>query len=291
MRRVIAALAVSAGIGGGSPARADRHGGGVTVTDTPRKETSSGDASSGDASSGDTSSGSAASGCNDATDIVGYRQCYRFGVWAMKSWIPPLIFELGTTVRRAPSALGEAHGEVTHQGETFRFRAIGSPAGEASARETTVLSTLRVGFGLARGLYLAGELELGGVAQPAARVEITPTDAPLAPTIQPTSSLTVGGLAVAGFHGALGGGTVGVELAGGVRSISYAYESHLLASTAHASLSATSPVLEPRVRAQGWLSPFVSVGAFAGASVLERGAWMAGVQLGFSSQPFGGIGD
>jgi hypothetical protein len=47
------------------------------------------------------------------------------------------------------------------------------------------------------------------------------------------------------------------------------------------------PILEARARAALWLSPFVNFGASAGASVIERGSWVAGVHLGIVSQAYG----
>jgi hypothetical protein len=52
-----------------------------------------------------------------------------------------------------------------------------------------------------------------------------------------------------------------------------------------------SPLLEARARAALWLSPFLNLGVTAGASVIDRGAWMAGVNLGFVTQAFGGLRD
>ena len=43
-----------------------------------------------------------------------------------------------------------------------------------------------------------------------------------------------------------------------------------------------------RARATMWLSPFINVGVTAGASVIDRGAWVTGVHLGFVSRSFAG---
>jgi hypothetical protein len=58
---------------------------------------------------------------------------------------------------------------------------------------------------------------------------------------------------------------------------------------APADLNTTRGVVEPRVRASFWLIPWVTLGVVGGTSLVERGAWMAGIALGFYGDAFGGL--
>jgi hypothetical protein len=257
---------------------------------------SSGGSSSGGSSSGgssysssDSSSSSSSStpACQDATDIVGYRKCTRFGRWAANPRVPMMILEIGTAVRSFSSPLGQRTGHVEHDGQQFSYRTIGPTPDAAIAHDSAMVSTLRLGFGLGHGLYVALDGELGGLTdQAGGGVEMTSAGALGTPSIRQRSAIVAGGLGVVGAHGNVGPALLGVELAGGVRNISYTYESHYLACEQSPSLSVATPLLEVRARASYWLSPFINVGASAGASLVDRGAWLAGIQLGFVSQAY-----
>lgn len=245
-------------------------------------------------SDSDSSSSASAPGCTDETDIVGYRHCTRFGAWATSNHRRTFILELGAAVRTFDSPLSSATGTVTHAAESFTYRTVAAPSPSAPAQrasETAVVSTLRVGSATPRGFYLLAEGELGGLVRNSSRVEMTSTGTFGAPSIEPGGSLVTGVLGVAGVHGAAGDTTLGVEVAGGVRSITYQYESHYLSCQTSSSQTVSSPVLEVRARASRWISPFVNVGASAGASVIDRGAWVAGVHLGFATQAYSNLRD
>jgi hypothetical protein len=276
LTRVEAALAGSSSCGGGG------------------SDSGSGGGGSGGSGWSSSSDSSATPACVDATDIVGYRRCTKFGSWS--TWHMPLFFlELGTAARTFGSPLGATTGHVSHDAESFTYRVMGKPpAAAASSRpETALVATARLGFGLSHGLYLAAEGELGGLVRTSAasRAEMTSTGTFGAPSITYTSSLVAGVHAVAGIQGAAGPGSLGAELVGGVRSITHGYESRYLACVTTTSHSAAMPVLEARARASYWLTPFVNLGATAGASLVDRGAWVGGLHLGFVTQAFGGQRD
>jgi hypothetical protein len=248
----------------------------------------SGGSSSDDYSSSD-SGGSSSSepACVDTTDIVGYRRCRRFGGWRGRLRTPILV-ELGLASRTFASPLREAGGSFSHDDESFSYRVVGRPpeGSPEPAMDSATVFTMRLGVGLGRGLYLAGEAELGGITAMAGRAEMTSTGMRGAPSITADSGIVLGAAGVLGAGGSIGPASLGVELAGGVRAITYYYESRYLACTSHLSHSVSSSILEARARAQLWVSPFLHVGVSAGASVVERGAWMAGVHLGFASMAY-----
>jgi hypothetical protein len=267
-------------------------GGGSSSGDSDSGSSSSDSGSSFSDSSSD--SGSSAPACTDETDIVGYRRCTRYGRWSSRRTVPVLL-EFGTATRRFASPLREATGSLSHENESFTYRVVGQPSGSsAPAPDAATVTTARLGVGLPRGLYLAAEVELGGLSRTAGRAEMTSAGMFGAPSITPTSSVVAGTFAVAGIHGALGAAgrtSLGAEVAGGVRSITYNYESRYLSCVSTTSHAVSSPILEARARAQLWLSPFVNLGASAGASVLDRGAWMAGLHLGFATKAYANLRD
>jgi hypothetical protein len=265
-------------------ARAGSCGGGSDSGD------SGSDSSSSDISDSSSSSDSTPA-CSDATDIVGYRRCTTFGRWGTHGTRRPLFVELGMATRTFASPLREGTGTYSHEDEQFTYRVVGMSPGAEAPRESALLSTLRIGVGLPRGFYAAVEGELGGLVRSSSQAEMTSTGNLGGPTLTPATDLALGALGVIGIRGETNRGTLGVEVAGGVRAISYRYDSHYLACETQASYTVASPILEARARAALWLSPFVNIGATAGASVIDRGAWMAGLNLGFVSQAFGGLRD
>ncbi len=245
--------------------------------------------SSDDYSSSDSGGESASSepACVDTTDIVGYRRCSRFGGWRGRLRTPILI-EMGLASRTFASPLREAGGSFSHDDESFTYRVVGRPpeGSPEPAMDAATVFTMRLGLGLSRHVYLAGEAELGGLTRTTGHAEMTSTGMRGAPSITAGSGVVLGAAGVLGVGGSLGPASLGVEVAGGVRSITYYYESRYLACTSYLSHAVSSSVLEARARAQLWVSPFFHVGVSAGTSVVERGAWMAGVHLGFASKAY-----
>ena len=107
------------------------------------------------------------------------------------------------------------------------------------------------------------------------------------PTIEKSSATVSTALGVLGAR-AGERNRFGIELAGGVRTVRYEYTSRYLACETDAVVTASQSVVEVRARASTWLTPFVSLGATAGASVIDRGDWMAGLYLGVHSHAFAG---
>lgn len=236
-------------------------------------------------SSSDSSSTTAT--CTDSTDIVGYRQCQKYGTWANTMKIPLLIFELGVAVQTFDSPLEEGSGSVAHEGEDFTYRVV-SDSGNAGASEraVAVVTSLRVGVGSRIGIYGAGELELGGLAAEPTRMEMTSTGKYGAPKIEQTSALAMGALAVAGYQRGTTRMLFGAELAGGVRAVSYNYHSQYLACEQSVSIVVARPVLEARARASMFVTPNLSVGAQLGSSLIDQHDWNAGVFFGGYTRAF-----
>lgn len=106
-------------------------------------------------------------------------------------------------------------------------------------------------------LYLGGEVEAGRLAEPGSNL--------------------AGAYGIVGAEGASRIGSLGVELATGWRGVRYTLDSD----------DVNDAIVQPRVRGQLWVSPQVTLGAAAGATLVGDRSWMAGVYLGVHSNLFG----
>lgn len=220
--------------------------------------------------------------CVDTTDVHGYRRCTKFGAWAQPLSIPRVFVELGVVAQTFASPLaGERGGSVSHDGQAFAYRVTTPEAARAEA----IVSSLRVGVASAVGLYGAGELELGALTAEPARAEMTTAGA----SLEERGAFALGALGAVGFARATGGVVLGAELAGGVRAVSYRYESRYLACEQMTSIVVARPVVEARARAGLFVTPRLTLGVQAASSLIEDGAWSAGVFLGGHTRAFGGL--
>lgn len=142
----------------------------------------------------------------------------------------------------------------------------------------------------AAGVEYAGlEVDLGRVRQlDEASAEMASTGVFGSPDLQPGRGLLVDSLGVVGVRVATGFGALGVELAGGLRAVSYGFHSSYHDCQQATSINALGGVAEARARGELWLTPWLTAGATLGTSVLERNAWMGGLYLGVHSRAFGG---
>ena len=225
--------------------------------------------------------------CDDASDVIGFRRCTRFAAWSSDLRVPHIIIEGGGLVRRFPTLLDHQTGSVSHGSESFAYRVIQPSA--ARRLDTAAMSSLRARVGLPRGVYTGVEADLGGLVRAGgAGTEMMSTGAFGSPALQQERGLIVDGLGMVGVHGATGFGGLGVEMAGGVRAVSYSFHSSYHGCDQSTSIRALAAVAEARARGELWLGPWVTAGVMVGASVLERNAWMGGVYLGVHSRAFGG---
>lgn len=225
--------------------------------------------------------------CEDASDVIGYRRCTKFGAWAKNLRIPHVMIEGGVVVRQFGSLLDRQTGSVIHGNESFAYRVL-APA-QGRPLDTAVLSTLRAGVGLPHGLYTAVEVDLGGLTQPGhASTEMMSTGSFGSPDLQQERGFVVDSIATIGVHGATHAGGLGAELSGGLRAVSYSFQSNYHACEQATSITAFAPIAEARVRGELWISPWLTAGAIVGTSVIEQHSWMGGVYLGVHTRSFGG---
>jgi hypothetical protein len=263
-----------------------------------------GGGSSGGGSSGGGSSGGGSSGgggapfisdshfaghepdCSDGTDIVGFRRCTPFATWATNPSTPKLIIEAGAVLRQFASLLDGQIGHVSHGDESFAYRTTSQP--QRRALDTAVLSTMRVGAGLPHGLYSALEVDFGGLTQTTSAAEVMSAGAFGGPTLAQEHGFIFDSLAALGIRGNLGRGNLGVELAGGLRAVSYSFHSSYHFCEQDTSVLALGPVAEARVRGELWVSPWLTAGLAVGTSVIEQHTWMGAFYLGLHTRAFDG---
>jgi len=225
--------------------------------------------------------------CEETSDVVGYRQCTKFGAWGMNTRVPHLTIEGGVLVRQFVSRLDGQIGTFSHGSESFSYRAItGAPS---RVLDTAVLSTLRANIGLSHGLYAAAEVDLGGLAAPGrAATEMMSSGVFGDPELRQDGGFVVDSLATVGLRSSGHAGSLAVELSGGMRAVSYGFHSRYHDCVAASSVLAYAPVAEARARGELWLSPWLTAGVTVGTSVLEARTWMGGLYLGVHTRAFGG---
>lgn len=287
MRTVIAVVAALAAIAAPTIAHASSCGGGGSSGGSSSSSSSSSDSGSSDSGSSDSGSSGGSSGCHDTSDVVGYRQCSKFGTWSTTTRIPLLIFEWGMAVQTFDNPLKAGSGSVSHDGEDFSFRVSGGGGTpERAERATAVVTNVRATVASEIGIYGAGELEIGGLVEDPSRMEMTSTGMYGAPKLEQTSAVAMGALAVAGFQRGTKRLLLGAEVVGGVRAVSYNYHSQYLACEQTTSIVRARAVLEARARASVFVSPMFSVGAQLGTSLIAERDWNVGVFVGGYTRAF-----
>jgi hypothetical protein len=226
-------------------------------------------------------------GCTDASDVVGYRHCTRYGAWGKSLRSPRIVIEAGALVRQFPSLLDGQTGSVAHGGEAFSYRAAAATS-RGRAIDTAVLSTMRAGVGLPHGLRTGLEVDLGGIAQPGQAQTEMSAGVFGSPDLAQRHGFIVDSLATLGLHRTLGVGRVGLELAGGLRAVSYGFRSDYHDCTQTTSITALGAIAEARAQGQLWLSPWLTAGVTVGSSMIEKNSWMGGLYIGVHSRAYGG---
>ena len=160
---------------------------------------------------------------------------------------PPTRLQLGVRGRHFATA-------APADGATSARTAAG--ATEAAPSIDGVLGNAHFTMATRYHAYLGGEVEVGTLGTPGSNAAAVS--------------------AIAGAEGMSHFGSVGVELAGGWRTMRYSTEGE----------NASSYGVEPRVRGEIFVGPQISLGALAGAGLRER-TWMAGLFLGIHSHDYG----
>ena len=196
--------------------------------------------------------------CLDDNDseVVGYRQCTRYGAWGSNLLDPDMFVQVGMNLRHFTSSAPSSAARSTSPDGSHMSGAGGDDA---------LMFDERIGYPLSRGVYLAFDFELGNFANSESN-KASERD------------FVLDGLLSLGVRGGLGPFSVGAEMAGGVMQSSFPKEPN----------EQTDAILEARGRAELWLAPWFTVGGAIGASLIDRGAWMAGLYLGVHTWAYAG---
>lgn len=137
------------------------------------------------------------------------------------------------------------------------FRDTTPPPREMTVSHEAVAATAQFTMGMRHHTYVGGELEAGALDEP--------------------GSSTAGAYGVFGIDLPFSGGSFGGEVASGWRGVRYSTDTDDISKM----------ILEPRLRAQVWLSELVTLAVTAGTTLGEQRVWMAGISIGIHSYSFG----
>lgn len=211
-------------------------------------------------------------GCAEVSDVVGYKQCSRFGAWSLN--VPALSIDLGVAAHRFVGERVADSGTFTEGETSFGYRFAGEPGDRIT---TAVAPQLRIGLRLAGPLYVANEVEIGGVASgPGVRAEI---DGAPAASVSTTYAAARG---VVGLSVQAEPLMFSAEIAAGMRVLAYKIKDEPATS------AQGRAELQARARIDVWLTPRMTIGATVGKSLLDRGDTFIGFSVGGHLRAFGG---
>jgi hypothetical protein len=240
-------------------------------------DSSSSDSSSSDSSYSSSDSSSSSSeptpACLETSDVVGRQQCGSFGDnWGGTSRVPPIIAELGTFSRRIDPRFSGG-GVLAHDGGAFAYSVV---PGERDSGATAVGMVIRLGSALPSHLYAGIEGEIGGVVSDGGAdiAMLAPASDGSMPSVTTNEALFVGGGAYAGVRGRFGRLSAAAEVGAGARAIQLHVDSRYGDCVVSEYHYDASGYVEPRVRADYWVNPWLTVGGYAGTDLEGRLATM-----------------
>ena len=188
------------------------------------------------------------------SEVVGYRKCERYGSWGSNLLDPDMFVQVGMNMRHFAGTAPMSSA-----------RTIGSPEKPATGGDDALMFDERIGYPLSQAFYLAFDFELGNFANSESK-QTNDRD------------FVLDGLLSFGMRGGLGPFSLGAEVAGGVMQSSFPKQPS----------EQTDAIFEARGRAELWLAPWFTVGGAIGASLIDRGDWMAGLYLGVHTWAYAG---
>jgi len=189
--------------------------------------------------------------CSDG-DVVG-DGCPPHGMWGAALEAPYVVVGIGFNMRRLPRH--PTTSPIARSTDTWTVEPYGSDMSYTISQTIDIVTTPVSYIGL--------------------DVEVSPTASEaLAPGER---SMAAGGALLLGLHGGNSALKVGVELAAGGRVVD-----------SQDVFNGEEAVLEVRAHGDFWITPWFTIGALMGASLLERGDVVTGIQLGFHSWSYGG---
>jgi hypothetical protein len=249
------------------------HGGGSSSSGSSSSSSSASDSSSYDSSSSSDSASAAVPACVEVSDVVGHSTCRSFGDgWKLSPHRPAVVIEVGGVARMLRPGFGieGAAGHLGHTDGDFSYRMI---ADGDEAKAAAMGAVARLVVPTPYRFYGGVELEAGGIVRDTAyRVETTPiTGTAQMPTVATRQDFYVGVGGIGGVRGRIGQTVLAAEVAAGVHSVQGVVDSRLGTCTITDVHWAHAAFVEPRVRADHWLNPWLTIGAYAGGDLLGGG--------------------
>lgn len=194
--------------------------------------------------------------CASRGGVVGHRRCPPYGIWGAALEAPYAAVSVGINMRRLLRAPAPKPMTAARSTEPPPSAALGGADTSYTVLERLDIATNSL-------MYVGFEFEISPTADE--------TPAPGACTF------AAGSQALFGLRGGFRRLKLGGEIAAGDRMVEVAFVD-----------ADDEFVLEARVRGQLWLTPWVTIGGLYGTSLLDRGEWLAGIQLGVHTYSWGG---
>lgn len=229
---------------------------------------SGGGSSSSDSGSSDSGSSSSAPACVDTTAIVGRAECSRFGSWD-SARTPPIIIGVGGSLHffslRGLRFAGTAEHDIG-----VRYAVVGEEATDGAVASTW---DLRTTMNLGRYLFAGLETQAGKLYMD--RRTLQQGDL----VVQPSGGgYLVTGL-LAGVRVPMGDLELRAEAVAGVRMMTVNVTSRMGECVDESAVSDIAPMVETRLGAATWLSPWLTLSASVGTSPIDRSAVSGGIAL------------
>ena len=209
--------------------------------------------------------------CEEVSPVVGHAVCTRFGRWDAGRR-PAIRFAGGASLIRIPVGDLALSGAAAHaDAPSMSYAVVGS---DRSA--TGGAFDLGVTAALGRHLYVGidgsiGALESGPMSVSSATAELG---------VETRSLVYLAGAAVAGAQVDLGALQLRGEVGVGVRAVGATVETNHADCVLSDTHYDAAPLIRPRLSAQRWVTPWVSVGASAGTNLARRGETSFGLFVG-----------
>jgi hypothetical protein len=223
--------------------------------------------------SADDDDADSAPSCDDSSVIHGRAGCKQFGYYNA-SWRPRLQLAFGTSWHQISMASLDASATADHD-QQIRYRVVGQELGRSALARAQTFD-MRVSSAIGRHAYLGIQGSVGAVAA----VDARPFDRGEL-TITPGTGFygSVGALFGAGFTSSRWALRGEVEV--GRRLVSLGVETRHGTCVDSSFIGESLWHVRPRVRAEMWLGPYVSLGAAVSSNTLRKGEVSAGAYMSF----------
>ncbi|MBP8811077.1 MAG: hypothetical protein KBG48_05800 [Kofleriaceae bacterium] len=222
--------------------------------------------------------------CVDASDVNGYRTCSKFGAdWAIPARLPAISVELASWGAQVALSDIDVGGAVSHTwGDDYNYRVVtedlAAPTAPAAGLKLRVL-------GHRRSVYAGVEGGVAAVMLAPSQKAMPTTDGMTTLTTEVDALTTLG--AVLGIDHDVGRLSLGAELMLGAQALVMSTKSVRGACETESQHWVGRGLVEGRVRADAWLTPWLTVGGYVGKDVVSGGTG-GGLSIGGHLRAFDG---